>query len=42
MVHYNITPDVIKDHLTDLNPRKTDALSDVPSNAKGMLTRLYN
>jgi len=40
--HYNLTPEIIKEHLTDLNPRKVDALVDVSSSAKSMLTRSFN
>lgn len=43
MDEYNLTPDVIKEHLTDLQLNaKKDPLEGVTAQTKALLTRTYN
>lgn len=44
MDNYGLTPELIKDHLLDLqfNPRKLDLMAKVPAKTKGNLTRMWN
>lgn len=44
MENYNLTPEIIKEHLLDLqfNPKKLDLMAKISANIKGKLTRMYN
>lgn len=42
MDHYGLNPDMVKDHLMDLQIDKKDPLSGVSTQTKSSLTRTYN
>lgn len=42
MDHYGLNPDMIKEHLIDLQIDKRDPLSGVATQTKAALTRTYN
>lgn len=44
MEYYRITPELLKENLLDVqfNPKKLDLLSEIPTQTKSSLTRLYN
>ena len=42
MDHYGLTPDMLKEHIIDLQISKRDPLTGIPTQTKAALTKAYN